>query len=586
MIISFLVVFRTSAANHYKQIVDNEYGSCCRDHFEDITEFDCFISSAIRIEQNVYIFSERKFWTVNSIGKDGFPVIANFTPTSITKLGISREESVFDSFTHNNLIYVQTVRYPFTFVYIFDNLLAKSELLTKCAFGCSDAIHKKYFVSMLSEIGDDKLIIASIDFKEFNEETKIVAIATFDTEREYRVKELKKYRKAILNETLQLSIPKYHTFAAVVVAEDKEQQYYWTFHRNNWACFMNRTFKNKTLTYDFEDLGPTDLLPQCFRSQVFFGCPQSFCYNHEVDDFLVANVAGKRHVLLFRGIYFWMFDNVVDIPLPTPLTKNAILINSDYPWKEFNIEHIDAAEAITEGVQEFVVVVKQQKVTTFHNGIYKVDMNINDAFPGFPKGETVDALWFNEMQKKLFLFFNDKYLVYKYNTTETGIYWYLDSDQILGLFDSFRGLPSEIDAILSKVNSHKSYFLKGSWLYVVPTIQWKSNEQITYKPSNTFDPSVSFFSTASNPCFIGEKLYFLLLKSKLDKYTKPTPATASYNSTARIDLSKLHHKHNPNAKLVVGFSFILCLAIVAVYVIFSVFDYKYFTKPTKRNENR
>ncbi|RWS18383.1 hypothetical protein B4U80_12511, partial [Leptotrombidium deliense] len=224
------------------------------------------------------------------------------------------------------------------------------------------------------------------------------------------------------------------------------------------------------------------------RTQTFFGCPQSFCYDHEVDDFVVDTSGNKPIVILFRGLYYWrLLTKHGDIPLSLPLVANAKVIGKDdEPWPGLQgLRYIDAAEAFTIDGKQVVLIFKDRRIYTVVDGETaetKVKTLFADKFD-----HSVDSVWYNRVEKLLFLFTANRFQTYSVSLTEDGnISCSLVGHSLRGIFNEFAGLPQHISAILSNLED-KTYFLKNMWYYVIPEKGWNVGDE-KIKPKITFDP--------------------------------------------------------------------------------------------------
>ncbi|RWS21430.1 hypothetical protein B4U80_11858, partial [Leptotrombidium deliense] len=286
-------------------------------------------------------------------------------------------------------------------------------------------------------------------------------------------------------------------------------------HKYNWACLIKRRIGDDSLVYDFEEPDYKTILPQCQRTQEFLGCPQSFCYNHAVDDFTIATIEGSKQIVLFRGSYYWLLKITPKLPLQLPLVNDAKLIANNKLWpKMTNVRYIDACEAFTINGEQIVLIFKDDKVLSVIKGITTVT-SIETIFKQRDKKDIeVDTAWFQATTNKLYLFSRDHFQVYNMQMKGNTLIAQLDPPLVHRINAEMKGLPTIITASLS-LDKHV-YFLRDLHYY-------KGNiDNIFSKFIGvvTFDPKHKFFETEADPCKIDESTFKTQYLPKIEKHMK------------------------------------------------------------------
>lgn len=274
------------------------------------------------------------------------------------------------------------------------------------------------------------------------------------------------------------------------------------FNTHGYACFYEITgeeLESKSF-YKIERPAITPGVPMvdCQPLNIFFGCPQSWCFRNDVDDMIVTQtreeVGSNREVIIvYRGHYFWTASADNGIPILPASVRQQHLAMGDASEGVKSLWYIDAAEAMSVETHDFVLYFIDDKLLLY-KGIFgepevhssrnfeqetgigyekvifrdsQIYDDLNEMFPS-KECRMVDTLWYNKFDGVLYLFCGAHFQAYdvSYNRKEGIPVFSIKSvggKNLNKINDYFEGIPNDIDATLMLKNH--VYITKGQYYY-------------------------------------------------------------------------------------------------------------------------
>ncbi|RWS30626.1 hypothetical protein B4U80_13616 [Leptotrombidium deliense] len=252
------------------------------------------------------------------------------------------------------------------------------------------------------------------------------------------------------------------------------------------ACHFNKdNYANDFRLEPKTEMNDINHQPPCWLASVFLGCPQSFCYQSDLDDIYYY----KRHTnapvyMLFREAYFYQVAVDTGKPLPMKAPRVAdVKFQKSVTDIEQLMENIDAAFNFQENNTWITVMIKNDIVKYYEN-----DKLVNTdtdkpagVFEGFGQSVRIDTAVFDQSKKFLYVFFGNHYSTYARDMPRGLNRWKpVKANQT---FDDFKGLPPYLDASLDHFNGKLLYFLRGSYYYQMNVGDNPSANVFDVKPS-------------------------------------------------------------------------------------------------------
>lgn len=287
---------------------------------------------------------------------------------------------------------------------------------------------------------------------------------------------------------------------------DSLADYGYVFEENGFACpFILKQGQSGVASYG----GAKNPMISCFPTNVFLGCPQSFCFRGDVDDVMTTNVdvpggSAVERLMVYRGHYH--FETESRVPVVVPKARDQHLSMIGYGQNRKRHAYIDAAFEIggLGGDSRFTAFIKDTDVYTYGDDVGEGSIvKIYDLFPRIWKplvGEdtfgTIDAAFLAQNQQLLYVFIGGRYVIYSFEQTKgsTGTaiqFAFEEGDEIEARFP---GLPSDIDGAVS-INS-MVYILKGNWVYKL-----RESELAVPGAMYKWEPELIFYSQETNQGF-------------------------------------------------------------------------------------
>ena len=217
-------------------------------------------------------------------------------------------------------------------------------------------------------------------------------------------------------------------------------------------------------------------LVNCLPTNVFLGCPQSWCLNSAVDDMLVTTLphddgSVSKRLVVYRGHYH--FDTEPTVPASVPKATRMQLSHESQKASARRHAYIDAAfEVEFSGDRTFTGFVKDTDVVIYDSTTGdKVEKKIYDVFPrlwsslvGNDNLGTIDAAY-HTPSRELVLLIGAKYVVYTYETRQvpTGVSLVFNFVRDGWFFNGLKGLPLNVDGAVDMEG--KVYVFKDNWVY-------------------------------------------------------------------------------------------------------------------------
>ncbi|KAI1298600.1 hypothetical protein HDE_04119 [Halotydeus destructor] len=249
----------------------------------------------------------------------------------------------------------------------------------------------------------------------------------------------------------------------------------YVFEENGFAC-RYKLYSGQEGFIDYKGLRNPAV--NCMPTQVFYGCPQSWCWSPQIDDLTVAYVPtasgqSSRKLVTFRGNYH--FVSSLDVPAPVPKTEEMAL---SHPSRGYNLQRHAFSDAVFEisfGVsQQYLVFIKDTDITIYDEQvgggstqkIFDVFPNIWDNLVGHDNYNTIDAGMVLESKQQVVLFIGSTYAIYRYEGRREEVgssirFYYVQRGLIA---DAFPGLPANVDG--ATVIYSRVYIFKNSFVYV------------------------------------------------------------------------------------------------------------------------
>ncbi|RWS21922.1 hypothetical protein B4U80_11744, partial [Leptotrombidium deliense] len=430
--------------------------------------------------------------------------LKTYTPEEVTTIGIKAKEDVHTVISVGSKVYIETLTTSNeVYIYTYNTKSGLKSPVRSCAYGCIGESNL-FDSAAVNEATTSRLIVGSVEFNtvtDNKQKTLIIIPSTkIDDPFDFKVERVQRYENGMRPLDSDTK-PKghFHTYAAIVVKTTSTANIYYTFHRYNWACLMKRHIGSESPIFDYEEQTANEILPQCQRTQEFLGCPQSFCYNHEIDDLTVGTIDGSKKVLLFRGAYYWLLTHKATIPLELPKVASAKLIGKDNkPYPKMNdFKYVDAAEVVYVNSEPVVLIFKNDKVLL----VIKNETIVSSVTSIFKERNTndiqVEAAWFSANEASLYLFSQNKFQVYTLTLKDKTLSATL-KDKTEDIATSLKGMPSVVKAAISLENK-LVHFMNGAFYYTALTANVQKRS--TRMPEIiTFNPSQKFFETTGDPC--------------------------------------------------------------------------------------
>ena len=222
------------------------------------------------------------------------------------------------------------------------------------------------------------------------------------------------------------------------------------FNTHGYACYFEVSGKDLETGHlaDFQRPAITKGIPMvdCIPSAVFFGCPQSWCYRNDADDFIVTKTFDQQKtiqetILVYRGHYFWTADASDGTPIKPATVQQQVVTFNDQSESLESVMYIDAAESFTMGQKRFILYFvgnrliihrdmelsdrelhSPKKVVSTANPnlmekeriTYSTHQIFDDLDKVFPERvcRSVDTLFFNPWESRLYIFCGKQFQVY------------------------------------------------------------------------------------------------------------------------------------------------------------------------------
>lgn len=213
------------------------------------------------------------------------------------------------------------------------------------------------------------------------------------------------------------------------------------FNSEGFACPFKRSSADLEKAMPFRlirrknTVAPGLPMPGCYPTRTFIGCPQSWCYNSEVDDIIVTRTREsgnrfKEEIVVYRGHYFWKADADRKLPIiPKDTRHQDLLLRRG--GNDVALAYIDAAESFTINGNHFIFYYVDDELYMYRGSTGDVEVHVKGTFNGGKKlragfdatiyddsevfndldnflpgreCKTVDTMWYNQFETKLYFF--------------------------------------------------------------------------------------------------------------------------------------------------------------------------------------
>lgn len=266
----------------------------------------------------------------------------------------------------------------------------------------------------------------------------------------------------------------------------------------------------------------------CWSAKVFLGCPQPFCYSNSIS----ASYTSNGTVVILRGNYYWKISADNGLPLKTPKINDAKVFHVGIRRGDFDDDHRihkimpTAAATIKIGSLEVIIIAADSSLLA--GPLFVVSINdhweyemIYDSnlFVEWPEFDTIEAMWYHSLKKKLYLFYGSGYSVYDVKLNGSWIMTELDGEERRNI-STFGGFPSHLDAAIEMLDA--GYFLKDNFYYEYPEylnefdqLNWYPLPRLTFGDKNG---RFSLFNTWKDCNLSDDKMDDLI---KMNNFFKP-----------------------------------------------------------------
>lgn len=241
----------------------------------------------------------------------------------------------------------------------------------------------------------------------------------------------------------------------------------YAFEETGYACpFVLR--KDEVTEHDSPALHAPYM--NCLPANIFFGCPQSWCYRADLDDLLLYSsdtFGTKSSVVVYRGNYFFEAEAKIPVIAP-PIESHQVLSigNSNKGRHSFT----DACFK----VREFMAFIKESDIIMYNNPSGSGSVKkIYDVFPGIwdpilmtDNFGSVDAAFHLPTSSKLYLLIGSSFASYTYEIdggVDSAVTFQLV--EVGSFADHFPGLPANVDG--ATAFGGNVYIFKDNWVYTV-----------------------------------------------------------------------------------------------------------------------
>ena len=218
----------------------------------------------------------------------------------------------------------------------------------------------------------------------------------------------------------------------------------------------------------------------CLPSNIFLGCPQSWCYRADLDDLLLSTfdtpgTMSGSSVVVYRGHYF--FESEAKIPvIAPPVESHKVLTpgNSNKGRHPF----IDACFEVSDGSSEFMGFIKESDIIMYNSPSGSGTVRkVYDVFPGIwdpvlmtDNFGSIDASFYSRSNSRLYLLVGSSFASYSYEI-EGGTYPAISFrlEEAGSFTEHFPGLPANIDG--ATAFGGNVYLFKDNWVYAIPENQ-------------------------------------------------------------------------------------------------------------------
>ena len=270
----------------------------------------------------------------------------------------------------------------------------------------------------------------------------------------------------------------------------------------------------------------------CLPSNMFLGCPQSWCFRSDVDDILLSSFdtpgasSTSSSLVIYRGHYYFEAEAKLPVIVP-PVSSHQVL--SPGNLNKGRHAFIDAAFEINDGInREFMAFFKESDIVMYSNPAGSGSVKkMYDVFPGIwdpllmtDNSGSVDAAFYAPTLHKLYLLIGSSFVSYSHQTdggTDATITFTLE--EVGTVVEYFPGLPANVDGATAFGGT--VYIFKDNWVYKIPENQ--VGLSAVYPELSYYDPeSGSGFFQANHCGKTAEE--WRALKSQV---IQPEPATQS-----------------------------------------------------------
>ena len=221
--------------------------------------------------------------------------------------------------------------------------------------------------------------------------------------------------------------------------------------------------RSKAVKIDVRAAEVAEKLPG-LELKVFYGCPQSFCWNNDLD----AAMTQGKNLIIFRGNFYWKIPFPDRLPFQTPsydLAKEIMIPGIDY---------VDAATELDSEDKGFLLFRDNMvyRVSSVEAQTVDDSMTIEEFIFGDKRNRDINFIHsalFNHLEKTLILFRDDEYFELKENQDKQ--FRLQGNDNAKKILSNFKINAKELDAAFSMEGT--AILLKRNWFYVLPEKDWQ-----------------------------------------------------------------------------------------------------------------
>ncbi|RWS04423.1 hypothetical protein B4U79_17497 [Dinothrombium tinctorium] len=267
------------------------------------------------------------------------------------------------------------------------------------------------------------------------------------------------------------------------------------------ACFFSLDVKR---VMPIEDQPKMNLRKPCWQASIFLGCPQSFCYQADVNDIVIGKMkkgSENRSMLFLREAYFYLKE-VPSLPMNVPKLKEVHYLSSDYrDILKFDSElwvNSDAAVdwGLDENTYEYTFI-KESMIVHFDQLHRKSALRsgaVSKLFEDWNSGLAIDTIAYDHKAQLFYVFSEDIYSTYKVTDYNEKHYRmrFKAIEKEKKISENFPGMPPSLQGSFSL--DGKMYFLKSSYYYTKD--EGESPDSVEYSPKSVYN---GIFSLADCP---------------------------------------------------------------------------------------